>query len=66
MDQMSYTLLRKELTEAGDDAAQIIINEFVTSPDHFTLSEEQLHTVLAVSKVVCEEMLVRFAERVGL
>lgn len=65
MDQMSYTLLRKELTEAGDDAAQII-NEFVTSPDHFALSEEQLHTVLAVSKVVCEEMLVRFAERVGL
>ena len=43
MDQMSYTLLRKELTEAGDDAAQIIINEFVTSPDHFALSEEQLH-----------------------
>lgn len=66
MDQMSYTLLRKELTEAGDDAAQIIINEFVMSPDHFALSEEQLHTVLAVSKVVCEEMLVRFAERVGL
>lgn len=66
MDQMSYTLLRKELTEAGDDAAQIIINEFVTSPDYFALSEEQLHTVLAVSKVVCEEMLVRFAERVGL
>lgn len=66
MDQMSYTLLRKELTEAGDDAAQIIINEFATSPDHFALSEEQLHTVLAVSKVVCEEMLVRFAERVGL
>lgn len=66
MDQMSYTLLRKELTEAGEDAVQIIFDEFVKSPDHFALSEEQLHTVLAVSKVVCEEMLVRFAERVGL
>lgn len=66
MVQMSYTLLRKELTEAGEDAAQIVFNEFAKSPDHFALSEEQLHTVLAVSRVVCEEMLVRFSERVGL
>ncbi len=60
--------LRDELQQAADEAIQKVFDEYAAPGSQFAplFTEEQLHLILAASRMISEAMILRFSERAGL